>query len=155
MATSGYVDELIDFYFGKSFNFTQEAERAKRLMEEFELVKRFNIFLPNRGDDYYTENGGSLPWVESLNDIDNLRIGDCFRTPKEATQHLLDRSVYNQLSWFGTPYKKGSYTIMLDGERLIVKQVNERTLGAIYFESEELAREAINFMGEHAIKMLF
>lgn len=139
--------------------------------------KIYNLLLsnemPNFGDYYYgiTEYGAvdDFMWDGCNVDKYRFRTNNVFKTKEEAEFRLEQIKAYNELVNFAKTYntdkidwndrESSKYSIFFNctvNNFGITKVKDLRDIGAIYFTSEELAKQAIEKIGEERLgKYLF
>lgn len=135
-------------------------ELEKELLELKELVKEQQEF-PQSGERYWYNNGGGMVnscfWKSEQLDLNRYRIGNMFKTEKEAEFAIEKLKVEAELRKFSRPFEYGDWNfeilwnnhennIELDWSGYVVRQ------SVIYFESGEIAEKAIESVGEERIK---
>ena len=135
-------------------------ELEKELLELKEQVKEQQEF-PQSGERYWYSNGGGMVnscfWKSEQLDLNRYRIGNMFKTEKEAEFAVEKLRVEAELRKFSRPFKYGDWNfeilwnnhennIELDWSGYVVRQ------SVIYFESGEIAEKAIESVGEERIK---
>lgn len=136
---------------------TEFAEKIKALKAEVQAEQEF----PQDGDVYWLINTtGETYWVQWRNtEIDNKRLsfGNAFKTKDEAEFQVEKLKVEAELRKLGKHFENGKsniefyYDHEFDGIMFNSMKYSQ-TQGAIYFESEEKAKQAIETVGEERIK---
>ena len=136
-------------------------ELEKELLELKEQVKEQQEF-PQSGERYWCINGGGMVnsffWKSEQFDLDRYRIGNMFKTEKEACFAVEKLKVEEELRKFSRPFKHGAknHTINYNHETEMVVNVNAtatyQETGSFYFDSYEEVVEAIKSVGEDRIK---
>lgn len=135
-----------------------EKELAELKKLEKESVKQFK---PTIGDEYWfvnTVGGTSLAdWQYDDFDKSVYEIGNTYRTKEEAEFVVEKIRTEVELRRFSKPFEseKNNYHISLDTEENTLNVSNMRIFqsqGAIYFGSEEKAKESIRAVGERRIR---
>ena len=96
-------------------------------------------------------------WVDSNIDEDRLKIGNVFKTRKEAGLEIGRRIVLNKLKKFSCDFRTDleNYYMYLDcktNNLCYAFRVSRLQQGEVYFGSEEMVRKAIKEVGENDIK---
>src|SRR5699024_6751271 len=136
-------------------------ELEKELLELKEQVKEQQEF-PQSGERYWYNNGSGMVnscfWKSEQLDLNRYRIGNMFKTEKEAEFAVEKLKVEAELRKYSRPFKEGenenwfilwgSYRkeVQIDWSRKLARQ------GTIYFESRKKANEAVESVGEERIK---
>lgn len=116
---------------------------------------------PQDGEEYwYIDDDAevmNIEWYDSEYSRGRVSIGNIFRNEKEAEFAVGKLKVEAELRKFSRPFEKGEYNsyifFYIDGDYLEVGyKVSTPSQGAIYFESEEKAQQAIESVGEERIK---
>ena len=135
-------------------------ELEKELLELKEQVKEQQEF-PQSGERYWYSNGGGMVnscfWKSEQFDLNRYRIGNMFKTEKEAEFAVEKLKVEAELQKFGRPFKEDEYNYFIQihpSHNNIVTDSDDyyQTQGTIYFESTAIANEAIDTIGENRIK---
>lgn len=115
-----------------------------------------------KGDIYYfiETNGGvySCYWLADVNDLCRIEFGNVFLTKEEAEFELGRRKCEAIMLKYGRrtfKYGKRNYFIAIFGKRMTIDSAFYHYVyyqGTIYFDTEELARKAINEIGEERLK---
>ena len=135
-------------------------ELEKELLELKEQVKEQQEF-PQSGERYWYNNGGGMVnscfWKSEQLDLNRYRIGNMFKTEKEAEFAIEKLKVEAELRKFSQPFESmtDNFIIVFDREtyKLGVKAVIFSDIqGAIYFNSTTVAEEAIESVGAERIK---
>ena len=134
-------------------------EQIRQLEIELEQAIEAEKQWPQDGDKYYFLNGedfSQTTWRDDSFDFGALKVGDCYRTKKEAEFEVERRKVMTELKKFASDFVVGerNYCIVWDfyageiyiGHRVLSKDNN------LVFESEEKAQEAIKAIGEERVK---
>ena len=136
---------------------TEFAEKIKVLKAEAQREQEF----PQVGD-YYWRIGDDLEvktcvWADSVYGKKYSSIGNVFRTKEDAEFAVEKLKVEAELRKFSRPFELDSYNhyilLDIDGNSFRTDFTSYCPLqGAIYFESEEKAQEAVSTVGEERIK---
>ena len=135
-------------------------ELEKELLELKEQVKEQQEF-PQSGERYWYNNGGGMVnscfWKSEQFDLNRYRIGNMFKTEKEAEFAVEKLKVEEELRKFSRPFEYGRFNYYLffniESDNLDVQFTSYcPPQGSIYFESEEKAQQAIKSVGKERIK---
>ena len=135
-------------------------ELEKELLELKEQVREQQEF-PQSGERYWYSNGGGMVnscfWKSEQFDLNRYRIGNMFKTEKEAEFAVEKLKVEEELRKLSRPYEYGKFNYYLffniESDSLDTQFTSYcPPQGAIYFESEEKAQQAIKSAGEERIK---
>ena len=135
-------------------------ELEKELLELKEQVKEQQEF-PQSGERYWYSNGGGMVnscfWKSEQFDLNRYRIGNMFKTEKEAEFAVEKLKVEAELQKFGRPFKEDEYNYFIQihpSHNNIVVESDDfyQTQGTIYFESTTIANEATDTVGAERIK---
>ena len=135
-------------------------ELEKELLELKGQVKEQQEF-PQSGERYWYSNGGGMVnscfWKSEQFDLNRYRIGNMFKTEKQAEFAVEKIKVEAELQKFGRPFECGAFNccISLDTDDVYLYLDSSRyfhSQGTIYFESTEKAQQAIDAVGEERIK---
>src|SRR5699024_7590376 len=135
-------------------------ELEKELLELKEQVKGQQEF-PQSGERYWYNNGGGMVnscfWKSEQLDLNRYRIGNMFKTEKEAEFAVEKLKVEAELRKYSRPFKEDDYNsfielYMFDKTPTVDSNEYWQTQGVIYFESDEKAQQAIDAVGEERIK---
>lgn len=158
-------------------NFTQETI-ANTLAEDWEVVEepKSKDWKPKKGDKYYyISNTGFIFHCaynednEEFIDKANISIGNCFKTEEEAKHmveklkviHELQKFAYEnnekEIDWNNKTQYKYYLVYATEDEELYVDYAVycKRELLNIYFTSSDIARKAIEAVGEDRIKKYY
>ena len=142
-------------------NVQDELKALKERIAELEEQAKQEQDFPEHGDDYWFLSGGGTIddsfYTDSHVDNKRMGMGNMFRTRQEAEFAVEKLKVEAELRKFSRPFEKGEYNsyifFYIDGDYLEVGyKVSTPSQGAIYFESEEKAQQAISTVGEDRIK---
>ena len=139
---------------------TYEATEAhlRKLGKEIEKLKQAKTgrWKPKSGDDYwYIYTNGDV-WRD--NDYNNKRysIGNVFRTKEEAEFKVERLKVIAELKEYASEfvYGRNNYYInwSFSNDSLKICWLKFEKSCELYFESEEIARQAIEAVGEDRVK---
>ena len=136
---------------------TEFNEKIKALKAEAQQGDEF----PQDGDEYWYVDSDTeamdIEWDGSYCDQGRLSIGNVFKTKEQAEFAAEKLKVEAELRKFSRPFEKGEYNsyifFYIDGDYLKVgHKVSTPSQGAIYFGSEEKAKQVIQSVGEERIK---
>ena len=142
-------------------NLQMEINSLKQRIAELEQQAKREQEFPQYGDTYWCINayGGVSKETWDGYDIekDMLEIGNGFRTEKEAEFAVEKLKVEAELRKFSRPFEYGKFNYCLlfdiDGNSFRTDFTSYcPPQGAIYFESEEKAQQAIEAVGAERIK---
>lgn len=135
-------------------------ELKQRIAELEEQVERGQEFL-QEGDfywliEYETEVSRSV-WLDDDYDNKLLSVGNVFRTEEGAEFAVEKLKVEAELQKFSKPFEEGenNHFMVLDTYYESIGTwclLYSKVQGAIYFESEQKAKQAIDTVGEDRIK---
>ena len=139
--------------------------KLKSLTEQIEELQKIEIeedsvWKPTFGEKYWVVNiDGKVCndfWDGYNSEINSLNIGNIFQTEEEAKNEVERRKVMSELKRFSCEFTYGDrnfYINLLSCCALSYNyRSNAKTQGVIYFESEEIAKEAVEKVGEERIK---
>lgn len=134
---------------------TEFDEKIKALKAEVQQEQEF----PKRGDKYhFIEATGRIDWFQWDESDFGLRaqdIGNIYKTDEEAQFAREKLKVEAELRKFSRPFMWGTENtaMLFDGDNIkFDTRLSYVFQGAIYFESENKAKEAIEAVGEERIK---
>lgn len=143
------------------------------LANDWEVVEESKVWSPKKGEKYwYIYNAGDI--VDDTNDNsktdeDRFSIGNCFKTQEEAKhmveklkviKELKDFALENneeEIDWNNEKQKKYSFNYNLRSKEFyfITNLFVKESPASVYFTSEELAKQAIETIGEDRIKKYY
>lgn len=141
-------------------NLQEELKALKERIAELEEQEKQEREFPQYGNTYWCINayGGVSKGIWEGYDIekDILEIGNGFRTEQEADFAVEKLKVEAELRKFSKPFEiwGDNFVMVFDGafsEQAIKNMSIINMQGAIYFESEEKVRQAIESIGEERI----
>lgn len=136
---------------------TEFNEKIKALKAEMQREDEF----PQDGEDYWLISGDGCVtytmFTDNHVDLNRTKIGNIFRTKEEAEFAVEKLKVEAELRKFSKTFDSMESNVLLtmsfaNGEIDIRRVFLVKVQGAIYFESEEKANEAIDSVGEERIK---
>ena len=142
-------------------NLQEELKSLKERIAELEELAREGRECPQDGDAYWfidDEGGMSSTFYKNYYlDIYRQKIGNIFRTEEEAEFAAKKLRVEAELRKFSRPFEYGKFNYYLlfdiDGNNFRTDVTSYcPSQGAIYFESEEKAQEAVSTVGKERIK---
>ena len=152
-------------------NLTEDEKKTlKTLIEKGNSTPKEVIFKPDYEQEYYiiTSEGAIFSVINECSRFDDLRfrLGNCFRTRKDAEFALEKQKVYTELKryalehneyaidWSNLEQKKWEiiYDYEFKSSIRIIFTTSWCKMGAVYFTSAEIARNAIAEIGEEKIK---
>lgn len=140
----------------------KQINEKEQLLEDF---KRKNW--PQKNDEIYIVygNGDIGKRIYLCNDIYSgiLKQGNMFRTKEEAEKEIEKREILTELKKYTS--KSGEYVITIE-EGIDIHRIDalrdfdvvehgRRLAGTLYFDSIEIAKDAISIIGEENILKLF
>ena len=141
-------------------NVQDEIKALKERIVELEEQAKDELF-PQEGDDYcYTTMLGRVchgRWDNLNSETSMLELGNIYRTEEEAEFDVEKKKVETELLKFSRPFvdDNDNYFIKINSyyKYLTVDSDDSyQTQGTIYFESMEVANEAIDAIGADRIK---
>ena len=134
-------------------------ELEKELLELKEQVKEQQEF-PQSGERYWYNNGGGMVnscfWKSEQLDLNRYRIGNMFKTEKEAEFAVEKLKVEAELQKFGRPFILGEenwYLNMVRTKDITIAYDHYNIhQGTVYFKSKDKVKEVIESVGEYRIK---
>ena len=142
-------------------NLQEELKALKERIAELEELAKEEREFPKDGDIYWFINtAGGTNWVQWHDtEVDNKRLsfGNAFKTNVEAEFAVEKLKVEAELRKFSRPFENGKFNhyifFYIDGDSVEVGyKTGCHSQGAIYFESEEKAQQAIESVGIDRIK---
>ena len=142
-------------------NVQDEIKALKQRIAELEEQEKQEREFPQYGNTYWCINayGGVSKEIWDGYDIekDMFEIGNGFRTEQEAEFAVEKLKVEAELRKFSRPFEYGKFNYNLlfdiDGNNFRTDVTSYcPSQGAIYFESEEKAQEAVSAVGKERIK---
>ena len=140
--------------------------KIKELSEEIERLKaekEKEVWKPKNGDKYWliSHNGYvvQVRWMGDEAEDDIYAIGNVFRTQEEAEFRAEQLKVEAELRRFARPFDEDerNWAIIFDVDEKKITTDSERSYQScnIHFASEEIARKAIDTVGEDRIKKYY
>ena len=143
------------------------------LADDWEVIEESKVWSPKKGEKYwYIFNAGDI--VDDTNDNsktdeDRFSIGNYFKTQEEAKhmveklkviKELKDFALENneeEIDWNNEEQKKYSFNYNLRSKEFyfITNLCIKESPASVYFTSEELAKQAIEKIGEDRIKKYY
>ena len=142
-------------------NLQDELKALKERIAELEEQVKGEQEFPQEDDIFWFINtfGRSVwsTWGESITNRQLIEIGNMFRTKEQAEFAVEKLKVEAELRKFSRPFKEDEYNyfILFDSSyNNIVVDSDDcyQTQGTFYFDSEKIALEAIDTVGEYHIK---
>ena len=139
----------------------EELKALKERIAELEEQEKQEREFPQYNDTYYNiESNGRVDWFkwgEGDYDLEAQGIGNIFRTEEQAEFAVEKLKVEAELRKFSRPFvdDNDNYFIEINSYyKYLAVHSNDsyRTQGTIYFESIEIANEAIDAIGADRIK---
>lgn len=142
---------------------SNRIEQLEKELEELKKLEKERLvqYRPKIGDEYWFINSDGyvtcLEWEYDFFGQRIYEIGNTYRTKEEAEFVVEKTRTEVELRRFSKPFEseKNNYHISLDTEENTLNVSNMRIFqsqGAIYFGSEEKAKEAIRAVGERRIR---
>ena len=143
-------------------NLQEELKVLKKRIAELEEQAKEEQEFPQEGDSFYSisETGnieGGMIWGGYPVDMNRMAIGNVFRAEEQAEFAVEKLKVEAELRKFSKPFEDdiSDWYIFYDTESQRIytdSRMYCQTQGAIYFESEQVAQQAIELVGEERIK---
>ena len=142
-------------------NLQDEIKVLKERIAELEEQAQEEQEFPQDGDEYwYLDTTGDIyneNWECFSFEKATLEIGNVFKTKEQAEFAVEKLKVEAELRKFSRPFEYGKFNYCLlfdiDGNNFRTDVTSYcPSQGAIYFESEEKAQEAVSTVGEERIK---
>ena len=141
-------------------NVQDEIKAMKDRIAELEELAKEEQEFPQSGERYWCISGSwvnSFFWKSEQLDLDRYRIGNIFKTEEQAEFAAEKLRVEAELRKFSRPFEIYGTNYYLyfakdDGFIGIACLTTSLAQGAIYFESENKAQQAIQSVGEERIK---
>lgn len=158
--TSGASDEKLSIMIYLCSDASQE--------EILEVLRNYKVKFPNLGDTYWRINRRGYivvdRWSCAEADYESFSCGNCFTSAASALHTLEALKIYCKLKHFAEANNTeeidwNSHTpkfVLLysynTSEIQYAPMFSTKNIGQIYFSSEEIAKRAIEFVGEDNIK---
>lgn len=134
-------------------------ELEKELLELKGQVKEQQEF-PQSGERYWYSNGGGMVnscfWKSEQFDLNRYRIGNMFKTEKEAEFAVEKLKVEAELRKYSRPFILGEENWYLNTlsrkDITIAYDYYSIRQGTVYFKSKDKVKEVIESVGEERIK---
>ena len=142
-------------------NLQMEINSLKQRVAELEEQIKEEREFPREDEVFWLINIFGKPigstWGESTTNKQLIEIGNMFRTKQQAEFAVEKLKVEAELRKFSRPFEYGKFNYCLlfdiDGNNFRTDVTSYcPSQGAIYFESEEKAQEAVSTVGEERIK---
>lgn len=142
-------------------NLQEELKALKERIAELEEWAKEEQEFPQNGDEYwYVGATGRIfnsNWDGFGSTEDRLKIGNVFKNEAEAEFQVEKLKVEAELRKYSRPFENGKFNyyifFYIDGDDVEVGYKRScYSQGAIYFESEEKAQQAIETVGKERIK---
>lgn len=166
-----FLDKDIIFYADGTAILGINVESA--LADDWEVIEENKVWKPKKVESYwYICNAGNI--VDDRNDNtktdeDRFSIGNCYKTQEEAKhmveklkviKELKDFALENneeEIDWNNEEQKKYSFNYNLRSKEFyfITNLCIKESPASVYFTSEELAKQAIETIGEERIKKYY
>ena len=142
-------------------NLQEELKALKERISELEERVKDEREFPQYGDAYwFIDSTGEVinkKWEGLSFEIERLEFGNIFKTKEQVEFGFEKLKVEAELRKFSRPFENGKFNyyifFYIDGDDVEVGYKRSCcSQGAIYFESEEKAQQAIESVGEERIK---
>ena len=142
-------------------NVQDEIKALKERIAELEYHAKEQQEFPREDEVFWLINIFGKPigstWGESTTNKQLIEIGNMFRTKQQAEFAVEKLKVEAELRKFSRPFEYGKFNYYLffdiDGNSFMTDFTSYcPPQGAIYFESEEKAQEAVSAVGKERIK---
>ena len=136
-------------------------EELEKELAELKCKVKEGTKFPEYGDIYWCIDAEGIVYVNTFEGIQAdrniLEIGNVFKTKEQAEFAVEKMKVEAELRKFGRPFEYGKFNYCLlfdiDGNNFRTDVTSYcPSQGAIYFESEEKAKEAVSTVGEERVK---
>ena len=147
-----------------------EREQLIKLVEKANKKENSKVWKPEKGDWYWYIGKTTISHLVFNNDrMDNFlySIGNCFKTEKEAEFAVEKRKVIvelkrfakenNEFEFYWCSYSHNKYFICYAGNTDSI-EIYSRSINKsddVYFSSKEIARAAIETIGEERLKKYY
>ena len=142
-------------------NLQEELKALKKRIAELEEQAKEEQEFPQDGDVYWYINPLGFAfhdeWSGFITEGHKIEIGNVFKTKEQADFAVEKLKVEAELRKFSRPFENGKFNhyifFYIDGDSVEVGyKTGCHSQGAIYFESEEKAQQAIESVGIDRIK---
>lgn len=140
-------------------NLQEELKALKERIAELEKLEKEEQEFPKDYDEYcYVDSDGDVlhdEWGGFASEEGMLKIGNVFKTKEQAEFAVEKLRVEAELRKFSRTFMWGTENtaMLFDGDNIkFDTRLSHVFQGAIYFESENKAKEAIEAVGEERIK---
>ena len=141
-------------------NLQMEINSLKQRIAELEEQVKGEWEFPQSGERYWCISGSwvnSFFWKSEQLDLDRYRIGNIFKTEEQAEFAVEKLKVEAELRKYSRPFEYGKFNhylfLDIDGDSFRTDFTSYcPPQGAIYFESEEKAQEAVSTVGKERVK---
>ena len=142
-------------------NVQDEIKALKERIAELEELAKEEQEFPQDGDEYWymstTGNVYDENWEGFDFEEDALEIGNVFKTKEQAEFAVEKLKVEAELRKYSRPFEYGKFNhylfLDIDGDSFRTDFTSYcPPQGAIYFESEEKAQEAVSTVGKERVK---
>ena len=142
-------------------NLQEELKVLKKRIAELEEQEKQEQEFPQNGDNYWYINPLGIvlrdEWLYFVSERYKIEIGNVFKTEQDAHFAVEKLKVEAELRKFSRPFEYGKFNYYfffdIDGNSIITDFTSYcPPQGAIYFESEEKAQEAVSAVGKERIK---
>ena len=147
-----------------------EREQLIKLVEKANKKENSKVWKPEKGDYYWYIGETTISYLVFNNDrVDNFlySIGNCFKTEKEAEFAVEKKKVIvelkqfakenNEFKFYWCDYSQNKYFICYTGDTDSI-EIYCRSIAKgndVYFSSKEIARAAIETIGEDRLKKYY
>ena len=148
----------------KEFAASLTDEQREKMMAILENKPKSKAWKPAIGESFWCVDswGGVIPttWENSLSDNWRYNSGNCFRTKEEAEFYKEKLLVTAELQRFADEHNDEMETMSFivyerDFDRLEVTRWTNTKIAPICFSSIEIAKQAIETIGEERIKKYY
>lgn len=148
-------------------NLTEEERDQLMKLVEKENKKKRKVWKPDLNETYYAfESGNGIAnytWEDDDYDNSSYEIGNCYRATEDVKFAVEKRKVEVELQRFADENNKDGFDTLnsnkyflaysIDNKEIYIDNYRSTLFGdIIYFSSEEIANQAVGFIGENRIK---
>ena len=141
----------------------EEIKQLKKCIKELKgKESEGSVWIPEYGEKYWNVSIGECRvfrafWRNSDIDKKRLNVGNVYKTQEEARFQLEKLNVLGELKQFSREFKYENSNFCLhynvqNNEFVYHNITYIKTQGTLYFESEEILKQAIKKVGEDRIK---
>ena len=141
---------------------TREIDIIEQLKELTHITtEENNYWRPGINEEYWSMNPNGRVLKDFYqgfgSEIDRFSIGNMFKTKEEALSQVERLKILTKLKHFSNEFKYGSANFCLHSygahdEFVYNNYSYQKCQGALYFESEEVLKDAIRKVGEERLK---